>query len=135
MKSGDLVQQIRRLDRVRSLAAEDGECEGTYPPMDCNELAGHARMDVRGGEHVTDQRESGNSDHDRRAAVDASRENVLRRVDLRHSDQGNRIAGQDAAVGPVAVQKSTDVDAEPEPAREADHKQAAALWKQPSDHE
>src|SRR5260370_30703733 len=40
MKSGDLVQQIRRLDRVRTLAAEDGEREGTYPPMGCNELVG-----------------------------------------------------------------------------------------------
>src|SRR5713226_2077118 len=135
MKSGDLVQQIRRPDRVRSLAAEDGEREATYPPMGCNEPAGQARMDIRGGEHVTDQRESGNSDHDRRAAVDASRENVLRRVDLRHSDQGNGIAGQDATVGPVAVQKSAGVNTEPEPARKADHKQAAALWKQPSDHE
>src|SRR5713226_5023791 len=129
MKSRDLAQQISRLDRVRTLAAEDGEREGTYPPMGCNELAGQARMDVRGGEHVTDQREGSNSDHVCFAAVGARRENVLRRVDLRHSDQGNRIAGQDAAVGPVAVQKSTNVDAEPEPAREADDKQAAALWK------
>jgi hypothetical protein len=40
MKSGDLVQQIRRLDRVRTLAAEDGEREGTYPQMGCNELVG-----------------------------------------------------------------------------------------------
>lgn len=84
---------------------------------------------------VTDQREGGYSDHDRRAAVDASRENVLWRIDLRHSDERDRIAGQDAAVGPVAVQKSTDVDAEPEPGREADHKQAAALCEQPGDHE
>ena len=38
MKSGDLAQQIRRLDRVRCLLAEDGEREGTYPPMGCNEL-------------------------------------------------------------------------------------------------
>src|SRR6266446_2247961 len=129
MKSGDLVQQTSRLDRVRTFAAEDGKREGAYTLMGCNELVGQARMDVRGGEHVTDQREGGNSDHDRCAAVDARRENVLRRVDLRHSDQGNRIAGQDAAVGPVPVQQSTNVDAEPEPAREADHKQAAALWK------
>src|SRR5260221_3715098 len=40
MKSGDLAQQIRRLDRVRTLLAEDGEREGTYPPMGCNELVG-----------------------------------------------------------------------------------------------
>ncbi len=54
-----------------------------------------------------------------RAPVDASQEDVLRRVDLRHSDQGDRIAGQDGAVGPpVAVQKSTGVDGDPEPARE-----------------
>jgi hypothetical protein len=135
MKSGDLAQQIRRLDRVRTPATEDGERERTYPPMGCRELARQARMDVRGGEHVADQGERGNSDHDRRAAVDASRENVLRRVDLRHSDQGNRIAGQDGAVGPVAVQKSSDVDGEPEPAREADHEEATTLWEQPSDHE
>src|SRR5712671_3407772 len=43
MKSGDLAQQIRRLDRVRTLAAEDGEREGTYPPMGSRELAGQAR--------------------------------------------------------------------------------------------
>ncbi len=134
MKSGDLAQQIRRLDRVRTLAAEDGEREGAYPLMRCRELAGQARMYVRGGEHVADQGERGNSYHDRRAAVDASRENVLRRVDLRHSDQSNRIAGQDGAVGPVAVQKSTDVDTEPEPAREADQEQVASLREQPSDH-
>src|SRR6266436_8596876 len=30
MKRGDLAQQIRRMDRVRTLAAEDGEREGTY---------------------------------------------------------------------------------------------------------
>src|SRR6202048_4275591 len=34
VKSGDLAQQIRRPDRVRTLAAEDGERKGTYPPMD-----------------------------------------------------------------------------------------------------
>src|SRR5712672_3188410 len=135
MKSGDLAQQIRRLDRVHSLAAEDGERKGTYPPMDCNELAGQARMYVRGGEQFADQGVRGNSYQDRRAAIDASRENVLRRIDLRYSDQGNRIAGQDGAVGPVAVQKSTDVDAEPEPTRETDHEEAATLWEQPSDHE
>src|SRR6267378_2836306 len=134
MKSGDLVQQTSRLDRVRTFAAEDGKREGAYTLMGCNELAGQARMDVRGGEHVTDQRERGNSYHDRRAAVDASRENILRRVDLRHSDQGHRIAGQDGAIGPVAVQKSTDVDAEPKPAREADQEEVASLRKQPSDH-
>jgi hypothetical protein len=92
-------------------------------------------MDVRGGEQFADQGERGNSYHDRRAPIDASRENVLRRVDLRHGDQGNCIAGQDGAVGPVAVQKSTGVDAEPEPAREADHEEAATLCEQPSDHE
>src|SRR6202035_3866186 len=111
------------------------EHEGTYPPMGLCELAGQARMDVRGGEHVAYQGERSNSHHDRRAPVDSSQEDVPRRIDLRHSDQGDRIAGQDGAVGPVAVQKSTDVDAEPEPAREADQKQAAALWKQPGDHE
>src|SRR3977135_4008015 len=42
MKSGDLAQQIRRLDRLRTLAAEDGEREGTYPPMGLRELAGQA---------------------------------------------------------------------------------------------
>src|ERR1700693_3597787 len=103
--------------------------------MGCNELAGQARMDVRGGEQFADQGERGNSYHDRRATVDASRENVLRRIDLRHSDQGNRIAGEDGAVGPVAVQETTDVDAEPEPAREAGHEKAATLCEQPSDHE
>ncbi len=92
-------------------------------------------MDVRGGEEVADQGERCNSHHDRRAPVDASRENIFRRIDLRHGDQGNRIAGQDGAVGPVAVKKSTDVDTEPEPAREADHKQAGTLWEQPGDHE
>jgi hypothetical protein len=65
--------------------------------MGCCELAGQARINVRGGEHVADQGERGNSYYDRRAAIDASRENVLRRVDLRHGDQGNRIAGQDGA--------------------------------------
>src|SRR6202140_4825145 len=134
-KSGDRAQQSRRLDRVRTLAAEDVERQGTYPLMGCRKLSGQARMYVRGGEQFADQGDRGNSYHDRGAPIDASRENVLRRVDLRHSDQGNRIAGQDAAVGPVAVQKSTGVDAEPEPGREADHKQAPALWKQPSDHE
>src|SRR5712672_4721640 len=134
-KSGDLAQQVRRLDRVRSLDAEDGEREGTYPPMGCNELVGQARMVVRGGEQFADQGERGNSHHDRRAPIDASRENVLWRVDLRHSDQGNCIAGQDGAIGPVAVQKSTRVDAEPKPACEADYEEAATLCEQPSDHE
>ncbi len=127
--------EVRRLDRVRSLDAEDGEREGTYPPMGCNELVGQARMVVRGGEQFADQGERGNSHHDRRAPIDASRENVLWRVDLRHSDQGNCIAGQDGAVGPVAVQKSTRVDAEPKPACEPDHEEAATLCEQPSDHE
>src|SRR3981189_331381 len=103
--------------------------------MGCQELTGHARMYVRGGEQFADQGDRSNSYQDRRAAIDASRENVLRRIDLRHSDQGNGIAGQDSAVGPVAVQKSTDVDAEPEPAREGDHEEAGTLWEQPSDHE
>jgi hypothetical protein len=92
-------------------------------------------MNVRGGEQFADQCERGNSYHDRRAPIDASRENVLRRVDLRHSDQGNCIAGQDGAVGPVAVQNSTGVDAEAEPAREADHEEAATLGEQRSDHD
>src|SRR6202040_881988 len=48
MKSGALAQQIRRLDRVRALAAEDGEREDTDPLMRCRELAGQTRMDVRG---------------------------------------------------------------------------------------
>src|SRR5260370_8935426 len=91
-------------------------------------------MDVRGGENGTDQRGGGNSAHERRAAVDARRENVLRRVDLRHSDQGHRISGQDAAVGPVTVQKATDVDAQPEPTSEADQKQPPRLEKDPADH-
>ncbi len=39
MKSGDLVQQSSQLDRVRTLAAEDGEREGTDPPMGGRELA------------------------------------------------------------------------------------------------
>ena len=92
MKSGDLTQQIRRVDRVRTFAAEDGEREGPYPLMRGRELADQARMYVPGGEHVADQAERGNSYHDRRTAVDASSENVLRRVDLRHSDLSNRIA-------------------------------------------
>src|SRR5258707_766016 len=50
MKSGDLMQQIRRLDRVRTLAAEGGEREGTYTLMGCRELAGQAGVYVRGGE-------------------------------------------------------------------------------------
>jgi hypothetical protein len=75
------VQQTSRLDRVRTLAAEDGKREGTHPLIGCNELAEQARVDVRGGEQFADQGERGNSDHDRRAAVDAGRENVLWRVD------------------------------------------------------
>src|ERR1700730_9010524 len=129
MKSGDLAQQIRRLDRVRTLAPEDGERKGTYPLMDCNELMGQARMYVRGGEQFTDQGDRSNAHHDRRAAVDASRENVLRRIDLRHSDQGNRRAGQDGAVGPVAAKKPADVNADPEPAREADQEEPGCLWE------
>src|SRR5712672_4300401 len=65
VKSGDLAQQIRRLDRVRTLAAKDGERKGTYPPMDCNELTGQARMYVRGGEQFADQGDRGNSYQDR----------------------------------------------------------------------
>src|SRR6266478_3118585 len=34
-KSGDLVQQSSRLDRARTLAAKDGEREGTDAPMGC----------------------------------------------------------------------------------------------------
>jgi hypothetical protein len=40
MKRGDLAQQGSRLDRVRTLAAEDGKREGMHLPMGCNELAG-----------------------------------------------------------------------------------------------
>ena len=133
MKSGDLAQQIRRLGRVCALAAEDGEREGADAPMGRRELPGQTRMDVRGGEHVADQGKRGNSYDDHRAAVDASQENILRRIDLGHGNQSNRKTGQHGAVGPVAVQKSTDVDAEPEPAREADHEQFASLREQPSD--
>ena len=53
-----------------------------------------------------------------------------RRVDLRHRDQGDGIAGQHGAVRPVAIQKSTDIDAKPEPAREAQHEQLARLGEQ-----
>src|SRR5260221_25754 len=131
---GPAERNFRWGDSTRPRAGEEGGREAKYPPMGRRELAGQTRMDVRGGEHVADQRERGNSYHDRRAAVDASRENILRRVDLRHSDQGHRIAGQDGAIGPVAVQKSTDEDAEPKPAREADQEEVANLRKQPSDH-
>jgi hypothetical protein len=133
-KGGDLAQQIRGLDWVRALAAEDGEREGPHALMGRREFAGETRVNVRRGENVADQRERGNSHHDRRAAVDASGENILRRVDLRHRDQSNRISGQHRAVGPVAVQKSTGADAEPEPAGEADHEQRARLWEQACDH-
>ncbi|MFZ2107323.1 MAG: hypothetical protein WAV18_18460 [Roseiarcus sp.] len=92
MKSGDLAQQIRRVGRVRTFAAEDGEREGPHPLMRSRELADQARMYVPSGEHVADEAKRGNSHHDRRAAVDASSENVLRRVDLRYSDLSNRIA-------------------------------------------
>jgi len=133
MKTGDLAQQRGRLDRVRNLAAEDVEREGTYAPMGCRELAGESRVDIRGGEHVADQGERGNSYDDRRAAVDASQENVLRRIDLRHGDHSNGITGQHGALGPVAVEEPTDADAEPEPACEADHEQLARLRGQPTD--
>jgi hypothetical protein len=43
--------------------------------------------------------------------------------------RGNRITGEDRTVGSVAVQKSADIDAEPEPARETDHEQVACLWE------
>jgi len=102
--------------------------------MGGRELAGQTRVDIRGGENVADQRERGNSYHDRRAAVGSSQEDTLRRVDLRHGDQSNRISRQHRAIGPVAVQKSTGVDAEPEPARETDHEQHARLWEQACDH-
>ena len=52
-----------------------------------------------------------------------------------HSDEGYREAGEDYTVGSVAIQKSTNVDAEPEPAREADHEQVASLGEQPCDHD
>src|SRR5712672_4264130 len=90
MKRGDLAQKIRGLDRVRTFAAQDGKRKGTYPPMDCYELAGQARMNVRVGEQFADQGERGNSYHDRRATIDPGPEYVLRRVDLRYSDQGIR---------------------------------------------
>src|SRR6202043_2578309 len=64
MKSGDLTQQICRLDRMRTFPTEDGEREGTYPLMRCGELADQARIYVWGGEHVADQGERGNP-HDR----------------------------------------------------------------------
>ena len=53
--------------------------------------------------------------------------------DLRHGDQGNGVAGQGGAVRPVAIQKTTDVDAEPEPTRECQHEQLAGLCEQPAD--
>ncbi len=133
-KSGDLAQQSRRLDWIRTLAAEDGARESAYAPMGRLKLAGQTRMNIRGGEHVTDQGERGNSYNDRRAPVHTSQKNILRRVDPRDSDESNRITGQHGAVGPVAVQKSTGVDAEPEPAREGDDEQLASLREQPSDH-
>ena len=84
-------------------------------------------MQARRAKYVADQGERGNSYHNSRAAVDPSEENVLRRVDLGHGDQSNRIAGQDRAVGPATIQKPGDIDAEPEPRREADREQLAIL--------
>ena len=133
-KSCDLAQQIRRLDRVCTLAAQDGEREGTDTPLGCSELAGQSGIEIWGGEPVADQGESGNSHHDRRPPVYASVEYALRRVDLDHSDQGDGIAGQDGAVRPVAIQETADVDAEPEPSRECDDEQLALLGEQPGDH-
>ena len=125
------LQQIRRLDRVCAFAAQDGARQGTHAPLGCSEPVGQTRMKVWGGEPVVDQREGGNSHHDRSAAVYAGVEYARRRVDLRHRDQGDGVAGQDGAVRPVAIQKTTDVDAKPEPSRECQHEQLARLCEQP----
>ena len=132
-----LISRSRLADWIGSALSprEDGAREGVHPTLGRRELAGEARIYARGGEHVGDQAERGNSHHDRGTPVDASQENALRRVDQLHGDDRDRIAGEDGAVGPVAVQESADVDAEPEPAREADQEQLAALREQPGDHE
>ena len=132
-KSCDLAQQIRRLDRVCAFAAQDGARQSTHAPLGCSEPVGQTRMKVWGGEPVVDQREGGNSHHDRSAPVYAGVEYARRRVDLRHRDQGDGVAGQDGAVRPVAIQKTTDVDAKPEPSRECQHEQLARLCEQPGD--
>src|SRR3954464_12901351 len=90
-------------------------------------------MKVRGGEPVADQGEGGNTHHDRGPPVYASVEYASRRVDLGHGDQSNGVAGQGGAVGSVAVQKTTDVNAEPEPARECEHEQLAGLREHSAD--
>jgi hypothetical protein len=90
-------------------------------------------MKVWGGEPVADQGKDGNSHHDRRSPVYAGVEYAPRRVDLRHGDQGNGVAGQGGAVRPVAIQKTADVDAEPEPARECQDEQLAGLCEHSTD--
>ena len=68
MKSSDLTQQVRRVIRVRTLAAEDGECECAYPLMRGRKFADQTGTYVRGSEHLAEQNERRNSNHDRRAA-------------------------------------------------------------------
>ena len=68
MKGGDLAQQVRRLDRVRSRRG-DGEREGAYTPLGCCELAGQTGIRF-GRANVADQSGGGNSYDDGRAAVD-----------------------------------------------------------------
>ena len=125
--------RFAELDRVCALTAQDGAREGTDTPLGCSELAGQSGIKVRGGEPVADQSEGGNSHDDGRASVYPGIEYALRRVDLGHGDQGDRIAGQDGAVRPVAVQETADIDAEPEPTRERDDEQLALLGEQPGD--
>jgi hypothetical protein len=50
MKSGDLPQQIGRLERVRTFAAEDGKRQDAHSLMRGDELTDQARMHIRGGE-------------------------------------------------------------------------------------
>ena len=54
MESGDLAQQISRLDGVRPFALEDSDREGAYPLMHRGKLGGKDSMKIRGKEHVVD---------------------------------------------------------------------------------
>ena len=71
--------------------------------MHRTELTGKVLMDVRGKENIVDQGERSNSHCDHSAAVDACYENVLWRVDLYHSDEGYREAGDNYTGGSVAI--------------------------------
>jgi hypothetical protein len=50
-----------------------------------------------------------------------AKKNVLGESICGPGDLSNRIACDDGTVGSVAVQKSTSIEAEPEPTREADY--------------